>query len=142
VTDAELTGKIASLEWEVDLEAGTVKSDLLHYTIIPGDGYNDLKMTWASPDLPPVITVLDRIQRGAVSAFMKENKKRKTTREVAELCRCGIATVQDWAASNGVLSEGTGSKKVYRFSDADIARFLERPKPGRRWKKGDKRSKS
>jgi hypothetical protein len=79
MTDIEITKKIASLTWEVDLAAGTVKSDLIHYKIVPGDGYVDLESVWISPDIPPVQGVIFSIQKGALAAYQKklEEKGRK-----------------------------------------------------------------
>jgi DNA-binding transcriptional MerR regulator len=56
-----------------------------------------------------------------------------TTDEVARLSGCALVTVQKWAAANGVAYTGRGNRKTYNFTEADIERFRQRPKPGRRW---------
>jgi hypothetical protein len=53
--------------------------------------------------------------------------------EVAALCGCATRTVQNWAAKNDVRSIGGGNRAQYLFFEADIARFRERERPGRRW---------
>jgi hypothetical protein len=60
-------------------------------------------------------------------------RKKMTTDEVARLSECALVTVQKWAAANGVAYTGRGGRKTYNFTEADIERFRQRPKPGRRW---------
>jgi len=67
MTDIELTEKIKNLKWQ--MEGEMLKSDLIHYEIIKGEGYIDLKAKWISPDMPTVPTVLNDIQRKAVEAY-------------------------------------------------------------------------
>ena len=69
--DIELTKKIKNLQWVVDLEAGTVESELIHYRIVKKSDYVDLKSTWISSDLPTVMSVISEIQRKALAAFRK-----------------------------------------------------------------------
>ena len=69
--DIELTKMVKNLHWIVDLEAGTVKSDIVHYRIIKGTDYIDLKSTWVSPEFPAVTSIINKIQREAVEAFKK-----------------------------------------------------------------------
>jgi len=38
-----------------------------------------------------------------------------------------------WVAANGVAYIGSGRRKTYNFTEADIERFRQCPKPGRRW---------
>jgi hypothetical protein len=57
----------------------------------------------------------------------------KTTRIVAELCQCKPVTARRWAAANGVQFIGEGRRKNYLWTEADIARFRERGRPGRPW---------
>jgi hypothetical protein len=71
MTDIEITEKIKNLKWDVDLEAGTVKSDLVHYRIVKKKNYTDLKGEWASTDMPLVATVINEIQRMAAEAYNK-----------------------------------------------------------------------
>ena len=56
-----------------------------------------------------------------------------TSQEVA--ARCGVAniTVIKWAAANSVAYVGEGKRKTYTWTDADVKRFKDREKPGRRW---------
>jgi hypothetical protein len=68
----------------------------------------------------------------------KEPEKPKAVAEVAAFCAAAERTVQKWAAENGVFSVGG----QYLFFDVDIERFKTRARPGRRWKKGEKRKKS
>jgi phage terminase Nu1 subunit (DNA packaging protein) len=57
-----------------------------------------------------------------------------STAEVAALCGCAIETVQAWARKNDVASMGESRHKVWLWTDADIARFKLRAKPGKRAK--------
>jgi hypothetical protein len=63
----------------------------------------------------------------------------KSTNTVAALCVCQPITARKWAAAHGVQFIGSGYRKDYLWTDADIERFKARPKPGRRWpkKEGD-----
>jgi hypothetical protein len=74
--DIELTRKIASLKWEVNLGAGTVESELVRYRIVPGDGHTDLAATWISPDMPSATGVINEIQRGATAALRRAEQGR------------------------------------------------------------------
>ena len=56
-----------------------------------------------------------------------------TTETVAEMEKCDPSTVRKWAAANGVRFIGQGFHKNYLWTEADIVRFREREKPGRRW---------
>jgi hypothetical protein len=69
MTDIELTQKIASLKWEVDLSAGTVKSEMAHYRIFKKREFTDLRSAWISPDIPGVISVINQIQNSAAKAY-------------------------------------------------------------------------
>jgi uncharacterized protein YjcR len=44
------------------------------------------------------------------------------------------STVRNWAAKNGVGRKQVGSILAFDWTEEDIARFLERPRPG--WKRG------
>ena len=59
----------------------------------------------------------------------------KTTQEVSERTGATHRTAQRWASENGVAYIGEGMRKTYQWSASDIERFLQRPKPGRRWHK-------
>jgi hypothetical protein len=63
-------------------------------------------------------------------------KKEYSSKEVAALCGCGDRAARKWAAKNGVRFTGEGYRKDYHFTEADIERFRQRPRPGRRWDKG------
>lgn len=73
--DIELTKIINNLQWEVDLKKGTVKSVLIHYIIVKGSDYIDLKSIWISPDMPFVQTVINDIQCKAVEAYKSKEKE-------------------------------------------------------------------
>jgi len=64
---------------------------------------------------------------------MKKAEKKYSTKQVAELCECEDRTVRKWAAANGVSFVGDGNRKDYKLTQADIERFKQRPRPGRRW---------
>jgi len=69
---------------------------------------------------------------------MKKTVNKHTVKEVAVLCSCSDRTVRKWAAANNVQFIGEGDRrKDYRFTNADIKRFIARPKPGRRWNNND-----
>jgi hypothetical protein len=72
--DIELTEKIKNLRWEIDPSAKTCKSELTHYEIIDKREYIDLQMYWIHPDIPPIMSVINEIQRSAVEAILKESK--------------------------------------------------------------------
>jgi hypothetical protein len=74
MNDIELTKKIASLSWEVSIADKTVKSDLVHYKIIYGRKFTDLKSVWISPDIPPMPGVINAIQRSAIAAYQEAVK--------------------------------------------------------------------
>ena len=57
------------LEWDVDLDAGTIKGDFIHYRVLPGDGCIVFKALWTSPKLPAKISVANRIRRSVVKAY-------------------------------------------------------------------------
>jgi hypothetical protein len=71
MTDIEITEKIKNLKWDIDLEAGTVKSDLVYYRIVKKEDYTDLKSEWVSPDMPLVASVINEIQIKAAGAYKK-----------------------------------------------------------------------
>jgi len=71
MNDIELTEKIKNLWWEIDSSAKTCKSELVHYEIINGKGHIDLQMYWINPDIPPVISVINEIQRSATNAVLR-----------------------------------------------------------------------
>jgi hypothetical protein len=75
MTDIELTQEIDSLVWEVDLSAGTVKSDLVHYSIIKTKEYADLESIWIHPDVPAVISIINQLPDSAVNAYQAAEKK-------------------------------------------------------------------
>ena len=75
MNDIELTRLIKNLKWEIDLEKKTCKSELVHYRIIKKKKYVDLKSVWINPEIPPVMTVINEIQRGAVSALREAMEK-------------------------------------------------------------------
>jgi hypothetical protein len=67
------------------------------------------------------------------------NEKQYSTREVYEIEKSrlegdgkpypSMVTVQKWAARSGVGTVGPKGKKIFTFTDADIARFrVRRPK--------------
>jgi len=70
---------------------------------------------------------------------MKKKAKKYSTQEVAAMCGCIDRTAQKWAAANNVEFTGSGVyRKDYEWTETDIERFKERPRPGRRWaKKGE-----
>jgi len=74
MNDIELTEKIKNLKWKIDLDKGTCESEFVHYRIIKKKDYTDLKSVWISPDLPTVATVINDIQRGAVTALKEAMK--------------------------------------------------------------------
>jgi hypothetical protein len=53
--------------------------------------------------------------------------------KVAAMCDCEPRTARKWAAANGVRFTGEGNRKNYHFTDTDVDRFRQRPRPGRRW---------
>jgi hypothetical protein len=55
-----------------------------------------------------------------------------STETVAAGEKCGTSAARDWALNNGVYFVGRGRAKIYLWTNADIARFRKRPKPGRR----------
>jgi DNA-binding transcriptional MerR regulator len=63
-------------------------------------------------------------------------EKTYTSTDVAEKCNSKQQTVLKWAQNNNVNFVGEGKGKTYLFTENDIERFKERPKPGRRWTKG------
>ncbi|MDR1837618.1 MAG: hypothetical protein LBQ89_08175 [Treponema sp.] len=71
MNDIELTNLINNLEWKIDLEKGACESVLVRYRIIEKKGYIDLKSEWISPDMPTVATVINDIQRSAVTALKR-----------------------------------------------------------------------
>jgi len=73
---------------------------------------------------------------------MKKKIKIYSTNEVIALLNknkdpeqkdCKPRTAQKWAAANNVKFTGSGKRKDYQWMEADIKRFKERPRPGRRW---------
>jgi hypothetical protein len=67
------------------------------------------------------------------------DEKRYTTRQVFEIEKArlegegkpypSMVTVQKWAARSGVGTVGPEGKKIFTFTDADLARFrVRRPK--------------
>ena len=69
MNDIELTEKIKNLKWQIDLTAGTCRSEFAHYRIIKRTGYTDLQSEWINPDLPPVEAAVNKIQQGAADAL-------------------------------------------------------------------------
>jgi DNA-binding transcriptional MerR regulator len=63
------------------------------------------------------------------------SEKTYTSSEVAEICNSKQQTVLKWSQNNNVNFIGEGRRKTYLFTESDIDRFKERPKPGRRWDK-------
>jgi hypothetical protein len=57
-----------------------------------------------------------------------------STLEAAEICDANKWTLVKWASKNNVSYIGEGRRKTYQWTDADIERFRDREKPGRRWK--------
>jgi hypothetical protein len=62
-------------------------------------------------------------------------EKTYSSTDVATLCAVKQITVLKWAQKNNIDYAGVGQGKVYLFTDSDIVRFKNRPKPGRRWNK-------
>ena len=56
-----------------------------------------------------------------------------TTSQVAALLGCNRSTAQHWAKRHGLAKPGHD----YVWTLADIEKFRQRPKPGRRWVKED-----
>ena len=54
-----------------------------------------------------------------------------TTEEVAKITGCKQITARKWALANGVKFIGSSNRKMYIWTDADLARFKARKKPGR-----------
>ena len=62
------------------------------------------------------------------------------TADVATKLGVKQSTAQKWAAKNGVEAIlGSNTVVLYLWSEEDIARFLARPKPGRRWHKEEEK---
>jgi hypothetical protein len=76
--DIELTKKIAALEWDIDLQAGTCNSELVHYRIVEGNGYNDLKSKWISSEIPGILSIINKINLSAACAFNEALRKRQS----------------------------------------------------------------
>jgi hypothetical protein len=57
------------------------------------------------------------------------------TKVVATLTGSECNTAQKWAKKNGVKFVGEEKRKDYKWDQNDIARFIAREKPGRRWNK-------
>jgi hypothetical protein len=71
------------------------------------------------------------------STYIEYNGKKPTSYIVAKF-GCDAYTAQKWAKNNGVEFLG----RMYFWSEEDIARFAERPKPGKRAKKDKKNANS
>jgi DNA-binding transcriptional regulator YiaG len=117
MTDIELTEKINNIEWKVDFDTRTVKSDIAVYKIVKGDGYVDLKSYWISSALnpPPAMSVVFEINRSATAAYNAAvaDKKKKlipskskiielksqynlTNERIGLLCGVASRTVRAW----------------------------------------------
>ena len=55
-----------------------------------------------------------------------------TSKQVAALFELPLITVQKYAARYNVTHIGEGRHKTYYFSEPELTRFMNRPKPGRR----------
>ena len=62
---------------------------------------------------------------------------KKTTTDVVNMLGCHRNTANNWAQKNGIeaICDPNGKVFTYLWSEEDIARFLARPKPGKRTKK-------
>jgi len=78
--------------------------------------------------LPPADPERRRFLNRAVSHEL-DGERLLTAAEVAQTEGCARNTAQKWAQNNNVLYTGG----AYFFTGADIERFRQRPKPGRRW---------
>ena len=58
-----------------------------------------------------------------------------STQEIAATTGVQIRTAQIWAGKNNVRCIGSGRGKIYLWTEADLERFKQREKPGRRWHK-------
>jgi len=65
-----------------------------------------------------------------------------TTKEVAVRAGVCTSTVCKWCADpkNKVAYVGEGVRRTYTLTESDYARFLQRPKPGKRAKEQSKSS--
>jgi len=70
----ELTKKIKNLQWDVDLSAGTCKSEIARYEIIKNKDGVDLQLYWISPDIPASTAVINEIQRKAATVVLQAMK--------------------------------------------------------------------
>ncbi|MCL1991559.1 MAG: hypothetical protein FWG66_01235 [Spirochaetes bacterium] len=70
------------------------------------------------------------VNRAIECELDKENGYPMTTKAVADMESCEISTANKWAAANGVAQN---ARREYLWTELDIARFRERPLPGRRW---------
>jgi transposase len=57
---------------------------------------------------------------------------KKTTSEIIKMFDCHRHTAEKWAKKNGIeaIRGPNGNTITYLWSEDDIARFKERPKPG------------
>jgi hypothetical protein len=60
-----------------------------------------------------------------------KTKKKLSTPDVAELCKCDRRTARNWAVKNGVELVVLGNRGTYLWDDGDIARFKKRAARGR-----------
>jgi hypothetical protein len=65
---------------------------------------------------------------------LEENRSIKSD-EVARLANVTGRAARVWAKNNGVSSTGDGRRKTYYWTRADVDRFLQRPRPGKRARK-------
>ena len=70
-----------------------------------------------------------------------DNMEIISTEEVATREECDPRTARKWAADNGVQFVGQAYHKNYLWTEADIKRFREREKPGRRWPEKEEKTK-
>jgi hypothetical protein len=135
--DIELTKKINSLKWEVDLNAGTIKSELVHYKIVEGKfagtapfgtylfgtGENvSLIGCYASAELNCVAatSVWNAINRAANAAY----------REAATCREKGIPTAAEFKTWK--LRHGTTGARLALLCGVE-------PRTVRQWLSGDRR---
>jgi hypothetical protein len=55
--------------------------------------------------------------------------------EISHLTGLAKPTVRQWARENALYSVGDGTRKTYYWTRADLERFLQRPRPGKRARK-------
>ncbi|MCL1991454.1 MAG: hypothetical protein FWG66_00710 [Spirochaetes bacterium] len=70
------------------------------------------------------------VNRAVKNEFERVGGYPMSTKAVAGMESCEISTANKWAAANGVAQN---ARREYLWPELDIARFRERPPPGRRW---------